>query len=62
MAVRLDYKLDESYTPNKIVVRAGTNHTDLKEIETVAFNEPNGWQFIPLKTPSQCAPPPSTFA
>ena len=56
MAVRLDFKLDESYTPNKIVVRAGSSHADLKEIETVVFNEPNGWQQIPLKAPNQCAP------
>lgn len=26
----LDYKLDESYTPNKIAVRAGNSFYDLK--------------------------------
>lgn len=56
VAVRLDFKLDESYTPNKIMIRAGSSHAALKEIETIVFNEPNGWQHIPLKTPSQCAP------
>ena len=25
----VDYKLDESYTPSRIAVRAGTNHHDL---------------------------------
>ncbi len=29
----LDFKQDESYTPNKISIRAGTNIQDLKVME-----------------------------
>ncbi|XP_015908997.1 anaphase-promoting complex subunit 10 [Parasteatoda tepidariorum] len=44
-----DYKLDESYTPNRVSVRAGTHFHDLQEIEVVELNEPSGWVKIPLK-------------
>lgn len=44
----VDYKLDESYTPNKISVRAGTSFHDLKEIKVLELNEPTGWTKIPL--------------
>lgn len=44
-----DYKLDESYTPNRISIRAGTNFNDLQEIEVVDLKEPVGWVKIPLK-------------
>ncbi|XP_035227445.1 anaphase-promoting complex subunit 10-like [Stegodyphus dumicola] len=44
-----DYKLDESYTPNKISVRAGTHFHDLQEVEVMELNEPSGWVRIPLK-------------
>lgn len=32
IALLLDFKLDESYTPSKIAIRAGTTHADLKEV------------------------------
>ncbi|CAL1268803.1 unnamed protein product [Larinioides sclopetarius] len=44
-----DYKLDESYTPNRISIRAGTHFHDLHEIEVVELNEPSGWVRITLK-------------
>ena len=47
--VYTDYKLDESYTPNRISIRAGTNFNDLQEIEVVDLKEPVGWVKIPLK-------------
>ena len=47
--VYTDFKLDESYTPAKISVRAGTNFNDLQEIEQVELNEPQGWVTVPLK-------------
>ncbi|KAK4013469.1 Anaphase-promoting complex subunit 10 [Daphnia magna] len=44
-----DYKADESYTPSRISIRAGTGFSDLQEVEVVELNEPNGWIAIPLK-------------
>lgn len=52
LAVFLDYKLDESYTPNKLSIRAGTSVHDLKEIKSVDLTEPVGWVQIPLQPPS----------
>ncbi|CAG0902827.1 unnamed protein product [Darwinula stevensoni] len=44
----LDYKADESYTPSRISVRAGTHFNDLQEVEVVDLNEPSGWIVITL--------------
>lgn len=49
VCVYADYKLDESYTPNRISVRAGNHFQDLQEVELIDLNEPNGWVVIPLK-------------
>lgn len=51
LAVYLDYKLDESYTPNKVSVSAGTSYDDLRPIKTVEMEEPTGWVNIPLQVP-----------
>lgn len=37
-----DYKLDESYTPSRISIRAGTHFNDLQEVEVIMLNEPTG--------------------
>ncbi|KAK6173895.1 hypothetical protein SNE40_017270 [Patella caerulea] len=44
-----NYKADESYTPNKISIRAGNHFNDLIEIEQLEMTEPVGWMSIPLK-------------
>jgi anaphase-promoting complex subunit 10 len=44
----LDYKLDESYTPKKLSLRAGTTFHDLEEVHMLELDEPNGWVYIPL--------------
>ena len=41
-----DFKLDESYTPAKISIRAGTTFHDLQEIHMQELNEPSGWVTI----------------
>jgi anaphase-promoting complex subunit 10 len=46
----LDYKLDESYTPKKLSIRAGTTFHDLVEIHVMELNEPIGWVAINLGT------------
>lgn len=48
LAIYLDYKHDESYTPNRISVRAGTCFHDLKEIKALELEEPSGWVIVPL--------------
>lgn len=48
VALYLDYKLDESYTPKKIAIRSGSTAHDLKEIHVQHIVEPNGWVSIPL--------------
>ncbi|KAF1793097.1 RIO kinase, conserved site [Phytophthora cactorum] len=50
VALYLDYKLDESYTPKKIAIRSGSTVHDLKEIHVQHIAEPNGWISIPLHT------------
>ena len=50
VALYLDYKLDESYTPKKIALRSGSTVHDLKEIHVQQFAEPDGWISMPLET------------
>ncbi|KAJ8676502.1 hypothetical protein QAD02_012289 [Eretmocerus hayati] len=49
ICIYTDYKLDESYTPSRISVRAGTNFNDLQEVEVMDLTEPSGWVIIPIK-------------
>jgi len=44
----LDYNLDESYTPKKLSVRAGSTFHDLVEVQVVDLAEPQGWVTVPL--------------
>ncbi|KAK6497501.1 anaphase promoting complex subunit doc1 [Arthrobotrys musiformis] len=47
--VFLDYTQDESYTPTKIAIYAGTGYHDLQEVCILEFHQPNGWQEAPLE-------------
>jgi len=49
LSLHTDYKLDESYTPHKISVRAGTGFHDLKELRLLELEEPDGWINISLR-------------
>lgn len=51
LALYVDFKLDESYTPQRISVRAGTRRNDIKEIRKVDLVDPTGWVLIPLTHP-----------
>ncbi|KAJ3682930.1 hypothetical protein LUZ60_013157 [Juncus effusus] len=44
----VDFKLDESYTPSKISIRAGDGFHNLKEIKMVELAKPIGWVHISL--------------
>ena len=57
VAIALDYKLDESYTPSKMSIRAGTGYHDLKELKVIDVNEPIGWQVVQLEGANpECVP------
>ncbi|EEA06312.1 anaphase-promoting complex, subunit 10 family protein [Cryptosporidium muris RN66] len=44
----LAYKIDESYTPQIISIRAGNQESDLEEIKEMQLAEPDGWIRIPI--------------
>jgi anaphase-promoting complex subunit 10 len=44
----LDYQHDESYTPKKLSLRAGTTCHDLAQVHAVDLAEPQGWVTVPL--------------
>ncbi|KAF8405241.1 hypothetical protein HHK36_010142 [Tetracentron sinense] len=48
VALYVDFKLDESYTPSKISIRAGDGFHNLKEIKTVELEKPIGWYYVLL--------------
>ncbi|KAL7421335.1 hypothetical protein Q5752_004220 [Cryptotrichosporon argae] len=43
------HQRDDSYTPSKISVRAGTGVHDLQEVRIQEFDKPDGWIMIPLR-------------
>lgn len=49
MAVYVDSKSDESYTPNKISILAGNILEDMKEVLYSEMSNPSGWFIFPLK-------------
>ncbi|GAA5854703.1 hypothetical protein JCM8547_004946 [Rhodosporidiobolus lusitaniae] len=46
--IHADIGLDDSYTPHKVSVRAGSYHGDLHEVKWVELNQPKGWQALKL--------------
>jgi hypothetical protein len=50
VGIYLDFKCDESYTPNKISFRIGGNISDLREYVCLDLKEPVGWFIVPFKT------------
>ena len=50
LSIYADYKHDESYTPNKISVRAGNSFADLREVKVIELEEPVGWVTTSLCT------------
>jgi anaphase-promoting complex subunit 10 len=52
ICIYVDYKVDESYTPKKLSIRAGTTHHDLEEIRVLHLDKPTGWVRIPVGNPT----------
>ena len=48
LSLYLDYGMDESYTPKKLCVRAGTTAHDLRDVMFINLHEPVGWINVPL--------------
>ena len=46
MSLYADEDSDDSYTPHKLSIRAGTHHGDLIEISSKELYKPRGWQDI----------------
>ena len=40
--------LDDSYTPSKISLRAGSHFADLVEVKLIEMDQPRGWQHVKL--------------
>ena len=50
LTIYCNYKMDESYTPKVLSIRIGTHFHDLKEVQTLELEEPNGWVDIVLNS------------
>ena len=48
ISVYIDFKQDESYTPSRFRIRAGTCFQDLEELCEQEVGEISGWLEIPL--------------
>jgi anaphase-promoting complex subunit 10 len=46
--IYLDFESDESYTPTRIVLLAGTGYHDLIPFSELNFTQPKGWIDVPL--------------
>src|SRR5699024_558518 len=56
--IYVDYKLDESYTPSLVSVRAGNHGHDIYELQRIELREPKGWKRIGFQ---DCQRPVRTF-
>ena len=54
----LNYGLDESYTPKRLCIRAGSTVHDMVDITTVDFTEPSGWVCVELSSQDSDCPGP----
>lgn len=48
ISIFVDIGLDDSYTPQKISIRAGTYHGDLQEVKAIDLDKPRGWVHFQL--------------
>jgi hypothetical protein len=46
--IHLDFEADESYTPTRIILFAGTGYHDLIPFSTLEFAQPKGWIDVSL--------------
>ncbi|ETS63926.1 hypothetical protein PaG_02255 [Moesziomyces aphidis] len=48
VSIFLDVKQDDSYTPTKIAIKAGTNYHDLTPVRQRTFDTPQGWKHFSM--------------
>jgi len=48
LSLYTDHSVDDSYTPHRISIRAGSSFADLEEVKTVELEQPKGWQNFKL--------------
>ncbi|WBW71740.1 anaphase-promoting complex substrate recognition subunit Apc10 [Schizosaccharomyces osmophilus] len=48
ISLYLQYTFDESYTPDRLRISAGTGFHDLELVTTVQLEEPTGWVHVPV--------------
>ena len=48
VSLYVDFSADESYTPKKLCIRAGSTAADLRDVLIVQLHEPVGWINIPV--------------
>lgn len=49
LAIFLDFKTDESYTPQRISIRATNSFNEVQEVKVVEFEDPIGWYIFPFR-------------
>ncbi|BEI84873.1 hypothetical protein CcaverHIS002_0502740 [Cutaneotrichosporon cavernicola] len=49
IALLTSHRKDDSYTPSRLSIRAGTGVHDLQEVRYTEFHKPDGWIVIPLR-------------
>lgn len=53
--IYLDFDADESYTPTRITLLAGTGYHDLIPFSDLNFDQPKGWISVPLDHVGGCS-------
>lgn len=48
VAIQANYRMDESYTPQRLSVSVGTRWSDMTCIRTEEVVEPQGWIVLPI--------------
>ncbi len=43
LAIMLNFAADDSYTPVKLLIKAGTGLYDLQDVKTITMDKPTGW-------------------
>ncbi|RNF26234.1 anaphase promoting complex subunit 10 [Trypanosoma conorhini] len=57
VALYLDYVQDESYTPRRIRVQAGTHAGDMADVVSATADDPQGWVFLRMGVEVELPPP-----
>ncbi|RNF01252.1 anaphase promoting complex subunit 10 [Trypanosoma rangeli] len=57
VALYLDFLQDESYTPRRIRVQAGTHSGDMADVVSATVDDPQGWVFLRMNVEDDMPPP-----